>query len=97
MTLTADEFLRRLLLHVLPRGFVRIRHFGFLASRRHGALVPLSKQLLADVPISIPACATTSPEALSSWTCPICGGPMILIERLTARQIALRSPPTKVA
>jgi hypothetical protein len=97
MTLPADEFLRRLLLHVLPRGFVRIRHFGFLASRRRGALVPLSKQLLADVPVSMPAYTATSPEVVS-WTCPICGGPMILIERLTARQIALRSPPlTKIA
>jgi len=46
LTLPADEFLRRFLLHVLPRGFVRIRHFGFLASRRRGALVPLCKQLL---------------------------------------------------
>jgi hypothetical protein len=44
MTLCADEFLRRFLLHVLPRGFVRIRHFGFLASRRRGALVPLCKR-----------------------------------------------------
>ena len=84
MSLPADEFLRRLLLHVLPRGFVRIRHFGFLASRRRGSLVPLSKQLLADAPVSIPACTTTSPEPVSLWTCPICGGPMVLIERLTA-------------
>lgn len=97
MSLPADEFLRRLLLHVLPRCFVRIRHFGFLASRRRGSLVPLSKQLLADASVSIPACTTTSPEPVSLWTCPICGGPMVLIERLTARQLALRSPPTKVA
>src|SRR5260370_40020408 len=46
LTLPVDEFLRRFLLHVLPRGFVRIRHFGFLASRRRGALVPLCKHLL---------------------------------------------------
>jgi len=39
-TLTSPEFLRRFLLHVLPRGFVRIRHFGFLAGRRRGVLVP---------------------------------------------------------
>src|SRR5215471_8161891 len=50
LTLTADEFLRRFLLHVLPRGFVRIRHFGFLASRRRGLLVPLCKQLLPVTP-----------------------------------------------
>jgi hypothetical protein len=94
MTLPADEFLRRFLLHVLPSGFVRIRHFGFLAARRRGALVPLSKQLLRTealvcAPSVVPTC--TEPKAL--WVCPVCGGPMALIERLTARQIALRSPP----
>jgi len=99
MTLHADEFLRRFLLHVLPRGFVRIRHFGFLASRRRSALVPLCKQLLADAPAPIPTVnPTASPEPAPLWGCPICGGPMVLVERLTARQLALRSPPlTKVA
>jgi hypothetical protein len=46
MTLTVDEFLRRFLLHLLPRGFVRIRHFGFLANRRRANLLPLCVQLL---------------------------------------------------
>jgi Putative transposase len=41
MRLTLDEFLRRFFLHVLPRGFVRIRHFGFFAHRRRAALLPL--------------------------------------------------------
>src|SRR5205807_4308596 len=40
MTLSRDEFLRRFLLHLLPKGFVRIRHFGFLANRRRAALLP---------------------------------------------------------
>ena len=40
MTLSLDEFLRRFLLHLLPRGFVRIRHFGFLANRRRSTLLP---------------------------------------------------------
>jgi hypothetical protein len=44
MTLTADEFLRRFLLHVLPRGFVRIRHFGFLSARRRGQLITVCRQ-----------------------------------------------------
>ena len=48
MTLSADEFLRRFLLHVLPRGFVRIRHFGLLANRRRAELLPLCRRLLAD-------------------------------------------------
>jgi hypothetical protein len=40
MTASRDEFLRRFLLHLLPKGFVRIRHFGFLANRRRTALLP---------------------------------------------------------
>ena len=46
MTLSAQEFLRRFLLHVLPRGFVRIRFYGFLANRRRANLLPLCQQLL---------------------------------------------------
>jgi hypothetical protein len=96
LTLPAEEFLRRFLLHVLPRGFVRIRHFGFLASRRRGALLPLCRQKLATA-----HCLTHSPtvppelqnKPPSFWTCPLCGAPMILVERLTAAQIRLRSPP----
>ena len=54
LTLHVDEFLRRFLLHVLPRGFVRIRHFGFLASRRRGTMVPLCKRLLPDASSAAP-------------------------------------------
>ena len=50
MTVTAEEFLRRFMLHVLPRGFVRIRFSGFLANRRRQQLLPLCKQLLEDSP-----------------------------------------------
>src|SRR6202521_3087024 len=84
MTLPVDEFLRRFLLHVLPPGFVRIRHFGFLAHRRRGALLPLCLQLLA---ASRRAQAEPKPEQTADsstrplWTCPRCGGPMVLIER----------------
>jgi hypothetical protein len=46
MTLAVDEFLRRFLLHVLPPGFVRIRHFGFQAHRRRGVLLPRSSSLM---------------------------------------------------
>jgi phosphatidylserine/phosphatidylglycerophosphate/cardiolipin synthase-like enzyme len=97
LTLHVDEFLRRFLLHVLPRGFVRIRHFGFLASRRRGALVSLCKQLLpADSPATPNSASTPSDtpgQPAPLWTCPLCGGPMVVIERLTAVQIKLRSPP----
>src|SRR5450432_584793 len=84
LTLRAEEFLRRFLLHVLPLGFVRIRHFGFLANRRRGALVPLCKQLL---PASSPATASTDSGTRSHpvplWTCPLCGGSMLVVESLT--------------
>ena len=46
MTLSLDEFLRRFLLHLLPKGFVRIRHFGFLANRRRATLLPLCFHVL---------------------------------------------------
>jgi hypothetical protein len=81
---------------VLPRGFVRIRHFGFLASRRRGVLLPLCRRTLANTScLSHPLLlrAEQKNEPCSSWTCPLCGGPMILVERLTAVEIRLRSPP----
>jgi hypothetical protein len=99
LTLPVDEFLRRFLLHVLPRGFVRIRHFGFLASRRRGTLLPLCKQMLADASFtttSVVARADGRNEPSSVWSCPLCGGSMVLIERLTAVQLRLRSPPAVI-
>ena len=92
MTLPAEEFLRRFLLHTLPRGFVRIRFFGFLAHRRRGALLPLCQQLLKPNPASgahSSAPASACPPA--TWSCPLCGGPMVLIERLDAQQIQRES------
>ena len=94
MTLTVDEFLRRFLLHLLPRSFMRIRNFGFLANRRRAELLPLCFQLLQ--PSNQPAADAISPAALpthSPWNCPLCGGTMQLVERLTAAQLLLRSPP----
>ncbi len=90
MTLTADEFLRRFLLHVLPKGFVRIRFFGFLANRRRATLLPLCRQLLPANPAPSSPCPA-SPQPPPSWSCPLCGGPMLIIERLTAEQLVLRA------
>jgi hypothetical protein len=96
LTLAVEEFLRRFLLHVLPRGFVRIRHFGLFAHRRRAALLPLCFQLLASADRSAPA--TESPSQRDSthtlWQCPRCGGTMVLLERLTAVQARFRSPPS---
>jgi hypothetical protein len=94
MTLSLGEFLQRFLLHVLPKGFVRIRHFGFLANRRRATLLPLCFQLLGAVqPSQSEPEAPSAQEPSPLWLCPKCGGRMVVIERLTAAQIQLRSPP----
>jgi hypothetical protein len=89
MTLAATEFLRRFFLHVLPKGFVRIRHFGFLANRLRVSSLTLCQQLL---PATSPASADTggcpsSSESSTLWHCPRCGAAMIVIQRFTAAQL----------
>jgi hypothetical protein len=96
MTLSLDEFLRRFLLHLLPKGFVRIRHFGFLANRRRSTLLPLCFAALGTVPSQIELETSPTQQSEPLWRCPKCGGPMAVIERLTAAQIQLRSPPRLV-
>jgi hypothetical protein len=96
MRLRVDEFLRRFLLHVLPRGFVRIRHFGVFAHRRRGALLPLclaclQRSSLGNVAGSPHSVSLTEPRPL--WTCPRCGGPMVIVERLSTSDTRLRAPP----
>ena len=95
LTLTVDEFLRCFLLHVLPKGFVRIRNFGFLANRRRATLLPLCFHLLGS-PQQTKQELSTANDANNPRLCPKCGGPMMVIERLTAAEIQLRSPPTLV-
>jgi hypothetical protein len=100
LTLPVEEFLRRFLLHVLPRGFVRIRHFGFLASRRRGQLLSRCKQILAGAAGTANCTAVHSHDRKDRpalWLCPLCGGTMTVIERLTTAQMRLRSPPVAAA
>jgi hypothetical protein len=98
MTLSVDEFLRRFLLHILPKGFVRIRNFGFLANRRRSTLLPLCFQLLGTTPQPLAEEHSSSTEdAAELYRCPHCGGPMKVIERLAAAEILLRSPPEVTA
>ena len=93
-TLSQDKFLRRFLLHILPQGFVRIRHFGFLACRRRRTTLPLCFQLLGAAQEALSQEHISSTEdAPDLYRCPKCGGPMKVIERLTAAEIQLRSPP----
>lgn len=87
MTLDAVEFLRRFFLHILPKGFVRIRHFGFLANRFRADRLALCCQRLAQV---VPE-TTLNPSAdVPSWRCPRCGAPMGVIARLSAEDLSFR-------
>jgi hypothetical protein len=95
LTLSLDEFLRRFLLPLLPEGFVRIRNFGFLANRKRATTLPLSFPLLDGAPQTEQEASTAGPSDL--WSCPKCGGPMMVVERLTASEIQLRSPPLVAA
>ncbi len=96
LPLSLDEFLRRFLLHLLPKGFVRIRNFGFLANRRRAMTLPLCFQLLGSVPESQAEQEVSNTSPSDPWFCPQCGGPMVVIERFTATEIQLRSPPLPV-
>ena len=80
MTLAADEFIRRFLLHTLPDGFHRIRHYGFLANRKRAAKLALCRRLL-DAPSQEPP-AEQVQEAVPSHQpdrCPTCGGAMVVL------------------
>ena len=94
MTLAADEFIRRFLLHTLPDGFHRIRHLGFLANRHRTAKLALCRALLAATPPEPPPPQSyrehyrqLTGEALD--VCPDCGGPML------ERGQVPRRPPTR--
>jgi hypothetical protein len=96
MTLPVNEFLRRFLLHVLPLGFVRIRHFGLMAHRNRRASLPLCLQLLAQSGRAMAEPGSEEKDGSAPrpfWMCPQCGAPMVLIERLSSAQLRLRSPP----
>ena len=90
MTLGVDEFIRRFLLHVLSRGFHRIRHYGLLASSAHKASLARARELLAVVP---PSDDDVPEEPLDARPpCPCCGGHMIIIETFGRWRLP-RAPP----
>jgi hypothetical protein len=89
MTLSAMEFLRRLVQHILPRGFVRIRQSGFLANTCRAARLALARTLLATPHASVasPAPGATGTTTTATWACPRCGAAMILGPILSALQL----------
>jgi DNA-directed RNA polymerase subunit RPC12/RpoP len=84
MTVSADEFLRRFLLHVLPKGLVRIRHFGLFANRRRETALARCRELLGAVDVP------DLPEPTNQLRCPACSGTMLVIERMTSAQLYSR-------
>ena len=90
MTLATDEFIRRFLLHVLPKGFHRIRHYGLLAGSARKTSLVLARQLLAVAP---PPDDETPEEPLDVRPpCPCCGGHMVVIDTFE-RWRQPRAPP----
>jgi hypothetical protein len=84
MTISTHEFIRRFLIHVLPTGFHRIRHYGLFASTTRAKNIARARELLA-VPkppsdAGHAGCDNTGEPQMLSYPCPCCGGPMILIE-----------------
>jgi hypothetical protein len=92
MTLAPDEFIRRFLIHVLPKGFHRIRHYGLLASATHKANIARARALLACRAPTTPTPEESLSVPASLPPCPCCGGRMIVIE-IFQRGAQPRGPP----
>jgi len=95
MTLGADEFMRRFLLHVLPGGFHRIRHYGLLANGCHKASVALARTLLG-LPNPTPSVTEDTAADITDdkpvFVCRHCGAAMIIVQVFT-RDTSIRAPP----
>ena len=87
MTVSADEFLRRFLIHILPKGLVRIRHFGLFANRKRSASLLRCRLLLHA------AAPPPQPAPTAQIKCPLCSEPMHGIERFNSLQL-LSAPPS---
>ena len=85
MTISADEFLRRFTQHILPRGFVRIRQFGYLTNTRRARSLALARELLDAN--SDPARCCPSEDDAAVWRCPHCNGEMRIGPNLSAQEL----------
>ena len=97
MTLSADEFMRRFLLHVLPGGFHRIRHYGLLANGCHKASIALARTLLGQpnpTPTATADAATATVDDKPRFVCRHCGAAMIIVQ-IFARDPQIRAPPPR--
>ena len=95
MTLSTDEFMRRFLLHVLPSGFHRIRHYGLFANAQRKHKLKIARALLKCKPRAetepVEPADENAQDNSPSFTCRHCGEPMIVVEIL--RPQAPRAPP----
>jgi Putative transposase len=103
MTLAPGEFMRRFLLHVLPKGFHRIRHYGLLASSRTkaatlerareliAATAPVQQSASKPADADAPATTVAAPEK-SAHPCPCCGAAMVIIETFEAGRTPRHQP-----
>jgi hypothetical protein len=95
MTLGSDEFMRRFLLHVLPSGFHRIRHYGLIANTGRKENLARARALLHVVPDAHPEPqGADAPAGIVQpvFVCPDCGAPMIIIDTFVRGQ-PIRAPP----
>ena len=97
MTLAIDEFIRRFLIHVLPGGFHRIRHYGLLANGGRVENIARARELLR-VPATQrePADADASEAPMLSHPCPCCGDRMIIIETFDRGSTPRTRPPSSI-
>ncbi len=94
MTLAPGEFIRRFLIHVLPTGFHRIRHYGLFANTARAANLAKARALLPPPPSPIEISAEPEAAPKPANACPCCGGRMILVE-IFERGSAPRTAPTR--
>jgi len=94
MTLIADEFLRRFVQHVLPKSFVKIRHYGLLANAHREARLALCRRLLlvATVAAALPEAEAVRVEPAQPRCCPRCGGTRLVYRELNATAAASAAP-----
>jgi Putative transposase/Transposase zinc-binding domain len=84
MTLAIEEFARRFMLHILPKGFVRIRHYGLLANRCRETKLSMCRKLLGVKTQVLPG--TVQPAAEGPRRCPVCGEGVMVVVELLPRQ-----------
>jgi hypothetical protein len=99
MTLAVDEFIRRFLLHVLPTGFHRIRHYGLLANASRREHLAQARELLQVTPaVEAPSPPQTSTSIVPpTFICPHCGAAMRVVETFTRGQSIRAPPPLRAA